>query len=64
MRKFVCFRKLPERENFEKNQQYTSKHLRSNAISALFLFSDLDRHFRYQMFKIFEMRPFSYVTGS
>ena len=48
-----------------KNQQYTFQHLRSNgASSPVFLLHDLDLHFRFQMFKICEIRSFSYVAGS
>ena len=55
--KFDCFRMLPESEN------YTSKHLRSNAISPVFLLRDLDLQFGSQLFKICEYRSFSYVAG-
>ena len=44
--------------NYGKNQQYTFTHMRSNAVSLVFLLCDLDLDFRLQMFKICQIRPF------
>ena len=46
-----------------KIQQYTFKDLQSNNVSPVFLLSNFDLHFRFKMFKICEIRSFSYVDG-
>ena len=49
---FVCCRTA----KIWKNKHYTFKHLWSNAINLIFLLHDHDLHFRFQMFKICEIR--------
>ena len=39
-------------------------HLSSNGIITKIVLRDLDLHFRFQKFKIYEIRSFSYVAGS
>ena len=64
--KFVYFCLFPERkkENIMKqNQQYTLKHVQSNGVTPVFLIGDIYQHFRFKMFKMSEIRSFSYVAG-
>ena len=53
--KFVRFRMLPEAKIMKRIQQNTFKNLQSNSVTLVFL-RDLDLHFRFQMFKIHEIR--------
>ena len=49
-------------ENYAKIQQHTLRHLRSNGVSSIFLLRNLDLHFTFQMFKIYEFFLYSYVA--
>ena len=63
--KFDRFRSpmLPE-AIIMKMQQLTLEHLRSNAVSPVFLLRELDLHFLFQMLKICEIRWFSKAAES
>ena len=65
---FACVRYfLSHRTYFSDNQKYKNGlcnfgYLPSNGLIAKNLLRDLDLHFRFQMFKIREIRLFSYVA--
>ena len=58
----ICsFRMLPAILNYEKNQLCTFIHLRSKGISDIFALRDLGLHFRFQLFKIYEICSFHMI---
>ena len=47
----------------KKNKQYTFRHLRSNGVKSHFILRDIYLYFRFQMFKMCEIRAFFSVAG-
>ena len=59
--RFLCYRIA---KIMKKINQNTFNYLRLNGVSYVFLLRDPGQHFRFQMFKISEIRSFSYVARS